>query len=1046
MKKAFLIVLICSLFSVVQAQEIEVTGTVKDASDGVTLPGVSVLSSNKSVAITDIDGNYSIKVNKGESLTFTFIGMKPQTIKVGDSRVIDVTLAYEAIGLEGVVAIGYGVQKKKLVTGANMNMDGETISEQNTATAMDALKGIAPGVNITQNTAAPGASTKVSIRGIGTTGNSTPTFVVDGVVQGNIDYLSPSDIESIDVFKDAASAAIYGNRGANGVIYVTTKKGRKSERPTITYDGYYGVQNVYKSPDLLTAQQYIDIMHEQEANSGHALTDFSSIFTDYDGGDGTNWFEEMRVKNAPIQNHSLGIQGGSELSTYSIGLSYFDQDGVFGKQSDAYYKRTTVRMNSDHILWKEADRSVITFGQNLTYSNSKSNAIRSGNTYWNDVRASIVANPLMPIYDADGNYTQTYDAWDIYGVNAAGQMEYLTKYNENDNNTASGNFYLDIQAIKNLTWRTRVGFNMWWGDNRGYVPTYNLGGNYSRSNPQVTQGAWNGRTLMHDNTLTYKFDINKEHNFELMAGNSVEKNVRSVEISGQNNNFIFDDWGNAYLSNTSTTVDGASPVLNGKDNYGWGMLSYFGRLTYNYKETWMFSALIRADGSSRFTKDNRWGYFPSVSAGYVLTNAPFMESIVDKGVLDFFKIRASWGQLGNESVSSFLFSSTLKYNADNGYNNWAYSFGDPTSMSTGSMPARIPNPDLTWETSEQLDFGFDAYLLNSRMTIAFDWYRKDTKDWLVSTDVPGHNGLTTMAINGGGIRNQGVEIALNWKDNIGDFNYGAGVSFANNKNKVTEIANSEGIIHGPANALMQGMGEMFRAEVGMPIGYFWGLQTDGIIQNEAEADAWLTPDGNKYFEDQQPGDFRFVDQNGDGLINDDDKVMIGNPNPDVILGIQLDAEYKGFFLNTTLNGAFGHQIAKAYRNFTDGAKANYTTDVFNRWHGEGTSNDYPRIDMESHRNTQYMSDFYIEDGDYLKISNLTFGYEFKNLLNLPFLGSAKLYLQARNLYTFTGYSGLDPEVGYGYDAGDYSGSWSSGIDLGLYPASRTYLMGISLKF
>lgn len=1048
MKNAFLksaamfcLMLICCTFQA-YAQDISVSGKVQSEKQEV-LPGVTIAVKGTTVGtITDIDGKYTLKgLSSTDVLVFSFIGFKSQEITVGTKAVLNVSLAVETTDLDEVVAIGYGTQKKKLVTGANLNVGGEDIAEQNTASAMDALKGVAPGLLITQNTAAPGAGSKVSIRGIGTTGNSTPTYIVDGVVQDDIDYLSPSDIESIDVFKDAASAAIYGNRGANGVILVTTKKGKKDSKPMITYDGYYGIQNVVNQPDLLNAYQYIEIMNEQEKNSGSPITDIAALFPDYDGGVGNDWFESMKVTNAVMQSHSVGINGGSERSTYSMGLAYFDQEGVFGKQADPLYRRINVRLNSEHALWKIGSRDVVSFGQNLTYSNSKMNSINS------DVRAALTANPLIPVYDENGEYAKGVADWDVRNSNPAGLLEYGSKYKDNDMNNASGNFYLKISPMKNLTWQSRVGFRMFWRDSRSYTPVYDLSDNGSFANnttPSITQSASNYKKLMHDNTLTYSFDIDSKHNFEVMVGNSMEKNIRGVSISATNNNFIFDDWKYAYLDNTSSTATGALPTLSGSNNLGWGMLSYFGRVSYNLSETWMLSALVRADGSSRFAEGNRWGYFPSVSAGYVLTNANFMKGLTEKGV-DFVKLRASWGQLGNESVSDFLYSSTITYS--NALGNINYAYDNPGSSTIGSAPSRVPNPDLSWEISEQLDFGLDAYFLASRLKMTFDWYRKDTKDWLVATDIPSANGMSSVTINGGSVRNQGVELGLNWNDKVKEFKYGASVSLAFNKNEVMDIQNSEGIIHGPSQVMMMNQAEMFRAEVGMPIGYFWGYETDGIMQNDKEMAEWVGPTGKLYFDGsdglpaQQAGDFRYVDQNNDGKINDLDKVMIGNPNPDVTLGIQLNAEYKGFYFNTTLSGAFGHQIALCYRDPANIPKGNYTTAILDRWHGEGTSNTTPRISMGANRNQSNFSDYYVHDADYLRIANLTVGYDLAKIVNVNAFKALKLYMSVRNLHTFTNYIGADPEVGYGG-----GNAWASGIDLGTYPQARTFMLGLNVRF
>jgi TonB-linked SusC/RagA family outer membrane protein len=1031
-------------------QNVKVSGKVTDAVTGEALLGVNIVVEGTTIGVvSDIDGNFSIEVPSANAkLVFSFVGYTTQSVAVNGQTVLNVALATDAKSLEEVVVVGYGVQKKKLTTGANLNVKGETIQSLKTTSAMDALKGITPGVNITQSNGQPGAGSKVYIRGIGTTGDAAPLYIVDGVSQGNIDFLNPSDIESIDVLKDAASAAIYGSRAANGVILVTTKQGKKNMKPSISYDGYYGVQNVYKTPDVLNAKEYAFIMDESVVNQGLAPHNFANLVPNWDKiasgeWEGTNWFEEMRVKDAPIQSHALGIQGGTEKTIYSIGASYLSQDGIIGKQTDPYYKRMNLRLNTENILFTKGNRDILTIGEKLNYSRTSNNPIRQGGIYWNDVHNALTASPFLAIYDDKGKYT-TPIAWDpTYGPNPIGLMDYNTHYAENKNNQIVGSAYLVFQPIKNFVFRSSLGINAYWSSSRSWIPAYNLGPVNKTDGDQVTQNMSSGNTTTWDNTLTYTFKL-KDHNFVALIGNSVEKNNSNLQLNTSNRNSLYEDWEHAYISNTTGT---SRASFIGKDNYGWGMLSYFGRISYDYKETYLLSAMMRADGSSKFTEDNRWGVFPSVSVGWVMSNESFMQNT--SNVVNFLKIRGSWGQVGNQNIRDFLYSSTMSYQNQWSYYDAYYGFGSKTDKEIGSYPARIPNPDITWETSEQLNIGFDAYFLNSKLQASFDWYKKDTKDWLVDAEIPTQNGIASMTINGGQVTNKGIELALTWNDNIGDFKYGVTTSLSHNKNEVTDIANSKGIIYGPQNVLSQGTSEIFRAQEGYPIGSFWGFVTDGIMQNEAEAAAWVRPEGavdagKPYYDDQKPGDLRFVDQNKDGVLNDNDKVMIGDPNPDYILGIQLNFDYKGLFLNATANGAFGQQIAKSYRSFADSYKNNYTTDILGRWHGEGTSNKIPRLNSAPHRNTQYISDLYIQDGDYLRISNITVGYDFKKLFKaLPFV-ETRLYVTGKNLYTFTKYDGMDPEIGYG-DSGSQYG-WASGVDLGLYPSARTFLVGLSLKF
>lgn len=493
---------------------------------------------------------------------------------------------------------------------------------------------------------------------------------------------------------------------------------------------------------------------------------------------------------------------------------------------------------------------------------------------------------------------------------------------------------------------------------------------------------------------------------------------------------LFDDFEHAWLDNTKGLTAGTTTISGNPWGQG-GLESFFGRLSYDYKETYMATVVMRADGSSNFARGHRWGYFPSVSAGWVLSNESFMES--SKSWLDFLKLRGSWGQNGNSNIDNFQYLATVAFDLTG-----AYSFGNTkTTQSTGGYAEILPNKDVKWETSQTTDLGLDARFLKSRLGVAFDWYNKKTIDWLVKAPVLGSYGTNAPYINGGDVVNKGIELALNWNDKVGDFTYGANFNIAHNVNKVTRIDNGEGIIHGDANVLSQGTTEMYRAEVGKPIGYFWGYKTAGVFQNAEQirnTKAFLQ-------KGPQPGDLIFVDTNNDGKIDTNDKVEIGNPHPDFTIGFGINLGYKGFDFSVAGTGAFGQQIAKSYRSFADTKVQNYATDIFGRWHGEGTSNKLPRLSSGSNTNWQEISDIYIENGDYVKIQNVTLGYDFKKIFNkLPF-GQARLYVTAQNVYTFTKYSGQDPEIGYGGGQ-----SWVSGVDLGFYPSPRTILMGINLKF
>lgn len=1050
-------------------ESVTITGTVTEAGTDTPLPGVSILIKGTTTgAVTDIEGKYSITANTGDVLVFSFMGYSPQEFTVGAVTVINVQLTESSYDLDELVVIGYGVQKKKLNTGATLNLGGEDIQQLNTTSTMDALKGLSPGVSITQNNGIPGAGNKIYIRGIGTIGNANPLYIVDGIAVGDIDNLSPSDIESIDVLKDAASAAIYGSRGANGVILVTTRKGRKSAEPIVNLSTYYGIQNVYKGPDLLNAQEYLEVQNIAYENSGGTLPDFENDVPYWDqisSGEykGTNWFEEITDKNAPVQSYALNVAGGSETSTYSLGASYYNQQGILGKQANNDYKRLNFRLNSEHVIYKlSADRNLITLGENFTYTNEKNPTIRSGGIYWSDIHNMVVANPLLPMYAENLNdvaypYHYAIDFGNNQDSNPVAEMVNNSKWNNNNNNTIIGNAYLNIEPIRNLNIRSSFGINNWYGSSRQWVPSYSLSDLSGRVNDHVYQSMYSGYTWTSTNTISYNFNSTK-HQFTAMLGNELIKNAKNLSIEGQNDSSWFNRSEYAYLDNfdpmDETNVEYAN--FGSRDKYGWAMASYFGRLSYNYNETYLATVVMRYDGSSNFAKGFRWGSFPSVSAGWVFSNESFMEPT--SSWLDMAKLRFSWGQNGNQDLSrKFVYLSTISL--ENNY----YFFGTNKGIITiGSTPARVPNNYVSWETSEQTNIGLDVNVLRNKLQFSFDLYQKDTKDWLVEKISSVMDGTEPPIVNGGLIRNKGIESIVRWNDNRGDLKYGITATIAYNKNLVIEIPSEDSIFHGPSNILSQGTQEMFRAEAGYPIGYFYGYETDGLLQNDADVAAYVAPAGAEnagepYFSgaervpalNQYPGDVRFVDQNGDGKINGNDKVMIGNPNPDIILGLQLHLDYRGIFVNITGNGMFGHQIAKNYRS-VDSYRQNWTKyDYDNTWRPDNTSGTLPRFYPGSHRNYQYISDIYIYDGDFFRISNLTIGYDLSKLSGLIPFKETRVYIGANNLYTFTKYPGMDPEVGYSptddnNPENDFS--WGSGIDLGLYPQSRTFMIGANITF
>ena len=1041
------------------AGNVTIKGVVSSAVDGEVLIGVNVIQKGTSNGtITNFDGEYVLTVPAGSEIEFSYIGYLNHTVQVvaGKSE-YSVSLREDTQSLDEVVVVGYGVQKKKLVTGATVQVSGDNIQKMSTTSAFTALQGQTPGVNITQSSGQPGEGFKVNIRGLGTIGKSEPLYVIDGVSGGDINNLNPADIESIDVLKDAASAAIYGARAANGVILVTTKQG-KAGKVSLSYDGYVGIQNVYKMPSLLNAREYMTIMDERRFNEGNSGYDWANLLPGYlyegiQNGtwNGTNWLKEIRNKNAITQNHAINLMGGSDASKFSMGFSYTGQEGILGKPAASEWDRYTARINSEHVLLKGEGYNIVTIGENLLYNYRERQGIAVGNIYWNDVHNMLVANPLLPVYDSNGNYYDQNDKekegwlYDGATANPIADMMYSSRgQNISKSHSLRANAYIEIQPIRDLKFKSVFGYNASASSYRSYAQPHKLSTTTQRQYDEVTQNAGSGYDISWENTLSYSFNI-KEHAIDAMIGQSILKWGMGDELEAMGKKSIFvGDFNYAWLTNTKPTELSDVALRYGRPWDEGALASFFGRANYNYKETYMASFSLRADGSSNFARGNRWGYFPAVSAGWVITNEEFMEPV--QNWMDFFKIRASWGQNGNADIDNFQYLATIAFDDAN-----AYYFGEnKNSQTPGGYADILPNSDVTWETSEQLNIGFDSRFLNGRLGVVFDWYKKSTKDWLVRAPTLASYGTGAPYINGGDVENKGVELAFSWNDRVGDFTYGVNLNFDHGKNEVTRIiANSEGIIHGENNVLSQGTTEMYRAQVGFPISYFYGYKTEGVYQNQAQIDERIAA-GKGVLPNAQPGDLIFADIEKDGVIDEKDKTMIGNPHPDLTVGLGLNLGYKGFDLSLTARGVFGQQIAKSYRSFADSPLQNYTTEIFKRWHGEGTSNKYPRLTSGSHTNYQYVSDIWIEDGDFVRLQNITLGYDFKKLFpNMP-LGQARLYVSAQNLFTITGYSGMDPEIGYGGDTdsrtSENHGRWARGIDLGFYPSARTYLVGVNLKF
>ncbi len=1039
LSRSVAVMVMTSVTSLVWAQSF--TGSVVSADSGLPIGGASIKVKNQKISTSsDESGKFSLTVGTGTILTVSYVGYKTEEITVTGPKMV-IRLQPQSSDLEEVVVIGYGVQKKKLNTGANLKVEGEELQKRNQLNPLQSLQGQAPGVAITSTSGQPGADMKVVVRGLGTIGSSGPLYVIDGVPGGDISVLNAADIQSIDVLKDAASAAIYGSQAANGVVLVTTKMGAAGKN-VLSFDGYTGIQNVSRKAKLLDATQYKLIMNEQSLNSGASPINFDAM----EGLANTDWLDYMFKDNAKMDNYNVALTGGSEKSTYALSMNYIGQEGIVGGKDVSNYQRYGFRTNSEHKLFD----NFVKIGQHLNFNYIKNRGIGVGNQYNNTLRGAFATSPLSPVYSDNGLYGSPFNdtstsPWYNGDSNPYGVMM-TNSNNNNDGQKLLADIFAEIEPMKGLKVRSLLGFNYYASEYRSFTPLYRFSiYTYNQDHTTTSQNMSKGHTLTWTNTASYDFDINTDHRFSAMLGMESLR-YQGTFLSGSNWNLLsqFNDFAHAYLDNTTgqAHLDEKGNVVetrtvSGRPENVTRRVSYFGRLGYNYKEKYLLNATLRADGSSKFSRSNRWGYFPSVSAGWVISSEDFFKE--NLAGVNFFKLRASWGQVGNQDIADFQYAAPISTSTGITSSNPGahYVFGTSNNNIAGAYSSRLSNPNLTWETSEQTNIGFDAKFASNRLDVVADFYVKKTKNWLVTAPVLATTGTLPPFINGGDVKNTGVELGLNWADKINELKYRVGINGAYNKNKVGQIPTEDGIIHGQTAMLYDNSEEFYRAANGLPIGYFWGYKTDGLFQNQSEIDAWRAAGKGILQADVKPGDVKYVDQNNDGIINASDKTNLGVGMPDFTYGFNIGLDYKGFDLSVNAYGSLGNKIVQSYRNHTN-KQANYTTRILDRWTGEGTSNNIPRV-TETNVNWQF-SDLYVQDGDFLRISNVTLGYDLSKLIKWKYGNQIRFYVQGQNLFTFTKYDGMDPEIGYGTDG------WVSGIDLGYYPRPRTVLFGLNVKF
>ncbi|MEM7162517.1 MAG: TonB-dependent receptor [Bacteroidota bacterium] len=1018
MKKQFLALLI-SLVStgMLFSQGKSISGTVLDDAN-LPMPGVTVLEKGtQNGTTTDLDGKYTVNVNSDQSiLVFSFIGFQTVERVVGENSNIDIALKIDATDLDPVVVIGYGNQKRSKISGAVSTIKPEEITKAPVLRTEQALQGRTSGVQVTQNSGQPGSTQSIRIRGTSSINNAEPLFVIDGIPSFGIDYLNPADIESISILKDAASAAIYGARGGNGVVLITTKQGGKNDRAQITYDAYAGIQEPWKQVAVLNAEEYAIIMNESRASAGlipePALSNPSIL------GEGTDW-QDAIFERAPIMSHSLNFLKGSGNNSTAIGGSYFVQDGIVGGDKGEF-ERYTFRVNTRHEAGEK-----FRIGQNFNFTHLTRNALAENNEFASPIIRALNMDPVTPVSRPDGtfSYSQYIDS-DI--ANPVNQIE--TTHDRWTTNRLVGSVFGEYDLFSNFTFRSTFSVDLSLGSQKIFFPTFDLGigpndpnrpaFEFRETNALVrAENKW--ANWQWENMATYDLEFENGNRLKLTGGYSALFNDFQ-NLVGSRDSLATNDPEQAFLDN-SLNFREQTPQASGGIGQS-SFLSTFLRANYEIGDEFSFAGTVRRDGSSRFGANNRYGIFPSASAAWNLTEKSFIKG---QEWIDFLKVRASWGRNGNaDGIGNYDYTSLVI----NGLN---YSFGSDQFQVNGAGPLFTSNPDLKWETVEQTNVGFDADLINGKINFVFDYFIKDTKDMLAAVPLPGVVGLLPSATNVASARNSGIEIALGYRNRDKAFKYNVNGNISFIKNEVTDLGEggqpiSTGNVFGSGDFVAY-------TEIGQPIAYFYGFETAGIFQTDEAAAANLAQP------DAQAGDIIFVDQNSDGVIDGNDKVMIGNPHPDFTFGLVLEAEYKNFDWSVFLQGTSGNDLFNGMFRY-DLNTTNYPISALERWTGEGSTNENPRISHNNANQNNRVSDRFVEDGSFTRVKNMQLGYTLPNrIIKRLDIQKLRVYVAAQNLWTFTSYSGFDPEIGT-------RGTLEIGIDRGFYPAARMFMTGVNVTF
>ncbi|OOQ60714.1 SusC/RagA family TonB-linked outer membrane protein [Mucilaginibacter pedocola] len=983
------------------AQNIIVKGKVTDAKTGEALIGVTVgVQGTSAGSQTDVNGNFSVNAASTATLQVSYIGYTTQTVPVSGRTNIDIKLESSATELQQVVVVGYGTQRKLDVTGSVASVKGDDISKQASTNAISSLQGKVAGVQITNN-GNPGASPEIRIRGVGTVyGNANPLYVVDGVWFDDISFLNPNDIENMSILKDASSESIYGVRAANGVVLVTTKKGKGA--PTINYSAYAGWQKVTNQPALANATEYATMINElnkiQFPNDPLTFADPNKF------GQGTNWLNTV-LRDAFTMKHDLTVSGSTDKSSYSFSAGYLKQQGVVTGNN---YDRLTTHMQQDVQATK-----FLKLGYNAVIQHSFSKDAPGGLIY-----KAFTAAPVVPVFYADGTYGDPAD-FPIGNAtnNPKAQLDFFNQRSKNYRIT--GNMFAEIKLASFLTLRSSFGGEFGEGEVLGYSPAYKATAAQFNDNSDLNVSRAEVRNWIQENTLTFDKTF-KDHHLTVLAGQSSQR-YKSYNIVATAQNVPYTSDADLYLRVGSNDQQFPNTVTDSGDLATYQ--SYFGRINYSFKNRYLLNASMRADGSSKFIGNQRWGYFPSVGAGWVISSEPFMQN---QHIFDNLKLRGSWGKIGNASVPANLSVQTVNNSAGFAaiYNGVA---------STGANITTIVPPVTYWERGVGTDIGLEMAFLNSRLTFEADYYKKKTEQGIFAIPILGSLGTSggTIIGNQATFQNEGFEFSAGWRGQINaDFSYTVNGNFSINNNKVLSTITGQNPIYGGGAAATGGQLST-RTILGQPIGQFYGLVVDGVFQNAAEIAASSQKDA-------KPGDFRYKDLNNDGAIDAKDRAVIGNPNPKYLYGLNTTLNYKEFDLTIDLQGVAGVDVYNANKGLRYGSE-NFTKDFYdNRWHGEGTSNTYPSANIGGGNNYKPNS-FFVESGAYFRIRNLQLGYTLPSALATKmFMKRVRVYASAQNIYNSFSYKGFNPEVG--------GSPTNAGIDNGAFPLYATYNFGVNVSF